>query len=77
MQDVSDTPLQTRAPSPIGPDDSVPSQPNALRPDTALAGFPFLASPANISTRELLTCLPSRDEAWTLVESYYRYCAWQ
>ncbi|CVL07393.1 uncharacterized protein FMAN_14333 [Fusarium mangiferae] len=76
MQDVSDTPLQTRAPSPVLPGNSVPSQPNVLRPGTAPGGFPFLASAAHISTRELLACLPSRDEAWTLVESYYRYCAW-
>ncbi|XEV01060.1 hypothetical protein FSHL1_006347 [Fusarium sambucinum] len=76
MQDVSDTPLQTRAPSPVLPGDSVSSRPNVLRPGTALPGFPFLISSDHISTRELLACLPSREEAWTLVESYYRYCAW-
>ncbi|KIL92314.1 hypothetical protein FAVG1_04723 [Fusarium avenaceum] len=76
MQDISDTPLQTRAPSPMLPGDSIPSQPSVLRPHSSIAGLPFLVSPGHISTRELLACLPSRDEAWTLVESYYRYCAW-
>lgn len=77
MQDVSDSPLMTRAPSPERPHDSIPSQPSHLTPHTAPIGFPLNASPAHISTRELLSCLPPRDEAWTLAESYYRYCAWQ
>ncbi|KAJ3549622.1 hypothetical protein NM208_g411 [Fusarium decemcellulare] len=76
MQDVPDTPLMTRAHSPELPQNSLPSQSSVLRLGTANVGFPLNASPAHVSTRELLACLPSRDEAWTLVESYYRYCAW-
>ncbi|KAK2600059.1 hypothetical protein QQS21_005223 [Conoideocrella luteorostrata] len=76
MQDVPDTPLMTRAPSPEQPQDSVPSQPSLLPSDTTSTGFPLTTSLARISTQDLLSCLPSRDEAWTLAESYYRYCAW-
>ncbi|RTE74499.1 hypothetical protein BHE90_011070 [Fusarium euwallaceae] len=75
-QDVPDTPCMTRAPSPTLPQDLLASQRSGLSLGTAVVGFPFSASRAHISTRELLACLPSRDEAWTLVESYYRYCAW-
>ncbi|KAI8667623.1 Fungal-trans domain-containing protein [Fusarium sp. Ph1] len=75
-QDVPDTPCMTRAPSPTLPQDLLATQPSVLSIGTTIVGFPFNASPAHISTRELLSCLPSRDEAWTLVESYYRYCAW-
>ncbi|KAI8666838.1 Fungal-trans domain-containing protein [Fusarium keratoplasticum] len=75
-QDVPDTPCMTRAPSPALPQGLLATQPSVLSIGTTTVGFPFNASPAHISTRELLACLPSRDEAWTLVESYYRYCAW-
>ncbi|EEU39690.1 uncharacterized protein NECHADRAFT_82125 [Fusarium vanettenii 77-13-4] len=75
-QDVPDTPCMTRVPSPVLPQDLLAAQPSVLSIGTTIVGFPFNASPAHISTRELLACLPSRDEAWTLVESYYRYCAW-
>ncbi|KAJ9144638.1 Transcription factor [Pleurostoma richardsiae] len=76
MQDVSDTPLMTRAPSPELHQDSVPSRSSLLTSHTTPIAFPLNASPARISTRDLLSCLPPREEAWTLVESYYRYCAW-
>lgn len=76
-QDVQDTPLMTRAPTPEHGQESAPSQHFLSIPHTAPIGFPLTTSPAHISTRELLSSLPPRDEAWTLVESYYRYCAWQ
>ncbi|KAM5344358.1 hypothetical protein ACJ41O_012895 [Fusarium nematophilum] len=76
MQDVPDTPLMTRAPSPELPQDSVPAQPSLLTSHDVPIGFPLTASAARISTRELLSWLPPREEAWTLAESYYRYCAW-
>lgn len=76
-QDVSDSAANTRAPSPEAPQVSIPSQPGILSPGTAPIAFPFNASAAVISTRDLLSRLPPRDEAWTLAESYYRYCAWQ
>lgn len=77
MQDAPDTPLMTRAPSPEPVQDSAPAQPRLSSSHFAPVGFPLIASPAHISTRELLASLPPREEAWTLVESYYRYCAWQ
>lgn len=77
MQDAPETPLMTRAPSPEPAHDSAPTQPRLSSSHFAPIGFPLTASPAHISTRELLASLPPREEAWTLVESYYRYCAWQ
>lgn len=77
MQDAPDTPLMTRAPSPEHAQDAAPAQLNLSSSHFAPIGFPLTASPAQISTRELLASLPPREEAWTLVESYYRYCAWQ
>lgn len=67
----------TRAPSPEQAIDSVPAQIHLSSSHFAPIGFPLTASPVHISTRELLSSLPPREEAWTLVESYYRYCAWQ
>ncbi|CAI6088301.1 unnamed protein product [Clonostachys chloroleuca] len=76
-QDVSETPLATRAPSPALPQDSASSQTIHNNPHaTTPIGFPLSASAAHISTRELISCLPPREEAWALCESYYRYCAW-
>lgn len=77
MQDAPDSPLMTRAPSPELRQDTVPPQPSIITSYSTPISFPFNASPAQISTRDLLSCLPPREEAWTLVESYYRYCAWQ
>ena len=44
--------------------------------DTSPIAFPINASAAQIRTRDLLAHLPPANEAWALVESYYRYCAW-
>lgn len=43
----------------------------------APVAFPFNEAGAQISTRDLFAQLAPREEAWTLVEAYYRYCAWQ
>ncbi|KAL2432701.1 hypothetical protein ABEF95_014691 [Exophiala dermatitidis] len=75
-RDASESPLITRAPTPELPQDSGPSLNNQSSSLPAPIGFPFNASAANISTRDLLSCLPPREEAWTLAEAYYRYCAW-
>uniref|UniRef100_A0A8H7NQV2 Xylanolytic transcriptional activator regulatory domain-containing protein n=1 Tax=Bionectria ochroleuca TaxID=29856 RepID=A0A8H7NQV2_BIOOC len=76
-QDVSETPLATRAPSPALPQDSTSLQTSHNNPHaTTPIGFPLSASAAHISTRDLISCLPPREEAWALCESYYRYCAW-
>ncbi|RAK77690.1 uncharacterized protein BO72DRAFT_477267 [Aspergillus fijiensis CBS 313.89] len=74
-QDASDSPPVTRAPSPKIPD-SVPSQPYRLTPGTTPIAFPFNVAASHVSTRELLSRLPTKEEAETLVGSYYRYCAW-
>ncbi|PYI29943.1 hypothetical protein BP00DRAFT_437272 [Aspergillus indologenus CBS 114.80] len=74
-QDASDSPPVTRAPSPKIPD-SVPSQPYRLTPGTTPIAFPFNVAASHVSTRELLSRLPAKEEAETLVGSYYRYCAW-
>ncbi|KAL4893492.1 hypothetical protein BDV59DRAFT_207607 [Aspergillus ambiguus] len=75
-QDISDSPPGTRAASPKVLQASVPSQAARSIVDTSPIAFPFNASAAHISTRDLLSRLPSKEEAETLVESYYRYCAW-
>ncbi|VUC36500.1 unnamed protein product [Clonostachys rosea] len=76
-QDVSETPLATRAPSPALQQDPASFQTAHNNPYTTTPiGFPLNASAAHISTRDLISCLPPREEAWSLVESYYRYCAW-
>ncbi|CAH0022329.1 unnamed protein product [Clonostachys rhizophaga] len=76
-QDVSETPLATRAPSPALQQDSASVQTTHNNPyATTPIGFPLSASAAHISTRDLISCLPPREEAWALCESYYRYCAW-
>ncbi|KAK9350906.1 hypothetical protein V1523DRAFT_418316 [Lipomyces doorenjongii] len=75
-QDVSGTPTITRAPSPEAPQASAPFRRDRLALDSAPIAFPFNASSVRTSTRDLLLQLPPREEAWTLVESYYRYCAW-
>ncbi|KAF2014262.1 hypothetical protein BU24DRAFT_423267 [Aaosphaeria arxii CBS 175.79] len=71
-QDIHDSPLNTRAPSPVIPEVSVHPQPGGI----GLSAFPFHASTAYISTHDVLSRLPPKDEAWTLAEAYYRYCAW-
>ncbi|OAL44454.1 hypothetical protein IQ07DRAFT_521681 [Pyrenochaeta sp. DS3sAY3a] len=75
-QDVLETPLVTRAPTPDVPRHPADAQTRSMNSMNSPISFPFSNSPARISTRDLLAHLPPRDEAWTLVESYYRYCAW-
>ncbi|WVF69451.1 hypothetical protein IAT40_004228 [Kwoniella sp. CBS 6097] len=72
-QDNLDTPWVSRAPSPEGPalSQHAPA-PLSLHP----IAFPFNTSTAHISTKSLLSELPSREEAVVLIKSYYRYCAW-
>ncbi|KAL4970486.1 fungal specific transcription factor domain-containing protein [Aspergillus stella-maris] len=75
-QVVPDSPSFTRAPSPVHHQPSFPLQSNHLDFGAAPIAFPFNGSAARISTRDLVSHLPPREEAWTLAESYYRYCAW-
>ncbi|KAK5455824.1 hypothetical protein LTS15_005141 [Exophiala xenobiotica] len=76
-QDVQESPSATRAPSPSSP----PAQPawgsKSVASDIVPISFPFNAAPARVSTQELVSRLPPKEEAWTLVEAYFRYCAWQ
>lgn len=45
---------------------------------TRLTGaFPFIPMARMVSTRDLLSRLPPREEALVLANCYYRYCAWQ
>ncbi|KFZ06247.1 hypothetical protein V501_07591 [Pseudogymnoascus sp. VKM F-4519 (FW-2642)] len=74
-QDISETPSITRVPSPEV-SAGLTGQRSQSTCITGPIAFPFNASPAHMSTRELLSQLPVKEEAWTLVESYYRYCAW-
>ena len=66
----------TRAPSPeiihIPSVDKTGHLPSICTP----VAFPFSVTPARVSTKSLLARLPPKDEAWTLVEAYYKYCAW-
>ncbi|KAF2153605.1 hypothetical protein K461DRAFT_278410 [Myriangium duriaei CBS 260.36] len=71
-QGMSETPNITR---PHSPDSSEPLN-TPHPPQLDQIAFPFNDARASISTRDLLSRLPPREEAWTLVESYYRYCAW-
>ncbi|KAI2919210.1 hypothetical protein CBS147320_8664 [Aspergillus niger] len=75
-QDISDSPPVTRAPSPKIAQEPVRSRSGRLTPGTAPIAFPFNVAASHVSTRELLSRLPPREEAETLVASYYRYCAW-
>ncbi|KAK4937550.1 hypothetical protein LTR10_021842 [Elasticomyces elasticus] len=82
-REALDTEPATRAPSPETPvGASALSQPipvvipSVFPSITTPVAFPFNASPARVSTRELVGHLPPKGEAWTLVEAYYRYCAW-
>lgn len=68
-------PLVTRAPSPQA--NSSPRPANTAQIHNGPIAFPFNASSARIRTRDLLVRLPPRDQAWELVISCYRYCAWQ
>lgn len=77
MQDAS-----AASPEPSSPSPERSQAPNSLQSGqttTAAAptAFPFTVSAKNIRTSELLSCLPPKEEAWILVEAYYRYCAWQ
>lgn len=58
-------------------EDLGPPQHGHMNSLVAPAAFPFNEAVAHMTTRDLLSHLPPKDEAWTLVESYYRYCAWQ
>ncbi|KAH7070681.1 hypothetical protein BKA63DRAFT_545166 [Paraphoma chrysanthemicola] len=77
MQDVSDSSQVTRPPSPVNAQNlnAAAHRGNAV-PDVTSFDFPFSTSVSRTSTRDLLASLPPREEAWTLIESYYRYCAW-
>ncbi|CAK7235708.1 hypothetical protein SBRCBS47491_009387 [Sporothrix bragantina] len=87
LQDAANTPSVTRCPSPEV--EAIEQQPPLLPPpinansgghqhnfNTSPLAFPINASSAQIRTRDLLARLPPAEEAWALVESYYRYCAW-
>ncbi|KAL5330096.1 hypothetical protein ACEPPN_003620 [Leptodophora sp. 'Broadleaf-Isolate-01'] len=76
MQDVLDSPLNTRVPSPEIAQASTSFQLGQLAPIVSTSVFPFSTRKSQMSTHQLLSHLPPRDEAWTLVEAYYRYCAW-
>ncbi|KAL1865142.1 hypothetical protein VTK73DRAFT_5467 [Phialemonium thermophilum] len=78
-REMSATPAATRAPSPEAASPSTEAHHrhhHSHSSSTVPIAFPLHASPARISTRDLLSRLPSREETWILVESYYRYCAW-
>lgn len=75
-QDQLETAPASRLPSP----EHLPELTSESRPSAAFRStntFPFSTCTARISTRYLLSELPAEDEARSLVESYYRYCAWQ
>ncbi|OAA59728.1 Transcription factor [Niveomyces insectorum RCEF 264] len=76
MQDNSCTPSVTRSPSPEVPQPPGSTVSGSLTLHASPIAFPFNASAAHIRTRDVLAQLPPADEAWLLVESYYRYCAW-
>ncbi|OJJ02455.1 hypothetical protein ASPVEDRAFT_676961 [Aspergillus versicolor CBS 583.65] len=75
-QIVTDSPSATRPPSPKVPQSAASLQASHPTFGTAAIAFPFSTSAAGTSTQDLLSHLPPREEAWTLAESYYRYCAW-
>ncbi|THC88987.1 hypothetical protein EYZ11_011571 [Aspergillus tanneri] len=75
-QNTSDTPPATRPPSPKAPLSSTQFPGGDWHLGPVPVAFPFNSSAAHISTQGLLSHLPPKEEAWTLVESYYRYCAW-
>ncbi|KAL4749214.1 hypothetical protein BDW72DRAFT_195035 [Aspergillus terricola var. indicus] len=74
-QFAPDSASVTRAPFPVT-QPSAPLQSSQLGFGFAPIAFPFNASAARTGIRDLLLHLPPREEALTLVESYYRYCAW-
>ncbi|KAL4764891.1 Zn(II)2Cys6 transcription factor [Aspergillus foveolatus] len=74
-QFAPDSASVTRAPSPVN-QPSAPLQSSQLGLGFAPIAFPFNTSGARTGIRDLLSYLPPREEALTLVESYYRYCAW-
>ncbi|PVH82125.1 hypothetical protein DL98DRAFT_653478 [Cadophora sp. DSE1049] len=76
MQEGLDSSENTRAPSPEITQTSTSFQPGLLSAITSPNTFPFSAGMPKMSTRQLLSHLPPKDEAWTLAEAYYRYCAW-
>ncbi|KAJ8113234.1 hypothetical protein OPT61_g4591 [Boeremia exigua] len=71
----SPTAPTTRAPSPVMAHDPSPAQHGSAI--SKLAGaFPFSPMAHMISTRDLISRLPPKEEALALVNCYYRYCAW-
>ncbi|UOH84813.1 hypothetical protein LQV05_001627 [Cryptococcus neoformans] len=71
-QDLSDTPGDSRAPSPS-------QRQRPVRPPIMLDQggiFPFDVISPSVSTQTILNHLPPRHEASVLTESYYRYFAW-
>lgn len=82
LHDTTNTPSITRCPSPDVDVDEIHHHEQLQPPiqqalNTSPIAFPINASAAQIRTRDLLAHLPPADEAWALIESYYRYCAWQ
>ncbi|KAF2829606.1 hypothetical protein CC86DRAFT_285630 [Ophiobolus disseminans] len=69
--------LTTRASSPaIIPDDSLPAQRHCRAVESLAGSFPFSPTARRVSIRDLVSHLPPKDEAFALVNCYYRYCAW-
>ncbi|KAH7082385.1 fungal-specific transcription factor domain-containing protein [Paraphoma chrysanthemicola] len=76
-QDVSESSQVTHPPSPAHAQRlHVAAHIGNAVPDRTTSDFPFSTSTSGTSTGDLLASLPPREEAWTLIESYYRYCAW-
>lgn len=67
----------TRQPTPEPSQNAAAFHPTHSSLDAASAVFPFQIIRGRVGVQELLAQLPSREEAWPLVNSYYRYVAWQ
>ncbi|KAI7465247.1 hypothetical protein KC357_g7687 [Hortaea werneckii] len=76
MREASESPLPTRLPSPAAHQSIEPPRTRDSFLNSTPNAFPFNTSPDRVRTKDLLAELPPRDEAWSLVESHYRYCAW-
>ncbi|KAF4556666.1 Fungal specific transcription factor domain-containing protein 57 [Elsinoe fawcettii] len=75
--DAESTPLSlTRPSSPARATGLTATPQNYAAGDALYSGFPFGISSSWASTRDLLERLPPKDEAISLIDSYYRYCAW-
>ncbi|KAJ4987063.1 transcriptional regulatory protein C1F7.11c 2 [Stagonosporopsis vannaccii] len=72
----SPTVLSTRAPSPVLTYDPLPAQRHHSATERLAGAFPFSPMSHRVSTRDLVSRLPPKEEALALVSCYYRYCAW-